>query len=78
MRGLYRVNQYRPRSDTFADFNPIKRHLPLRNIPWPIQSYIVKIHLTRTTGDCRVALVTQTDSNPVNVSQIYALVDKSL
>ena len=32
-----------------------------------VQTDIVKVHLARAAGDCRVALGSQTNSDPVNV-----------
>ena len=36
-----------------------KWHLPLRKISWPIQPDVVKVHLSRTTGDRDIAFRTQ-------------------
>ena len=49
-------------------------YCPLRSSSQPIQPDVINEHLARTAGDCHVALCAKTDSNPVNVSQNYALI----
>ena len=54
-----------------------KRHLPLRNISWPIQKDVVEEHLARTAR-LWITPVAETNTNRIDISKVHTLVCKLL
>ncbi len=57
---------------------PLQRILLFSSFSRPIQPDVIEEHLARTAGDRHVTLGPQSDSDPVNVGQDYALICKGL